>query len=57
VPEWRDVLEVLGGFLAGFSVKWFFVWRSNRTTIQQKGNIVGGSLAGRDVTVNRDTKK
>jgi hypothetical protein len=49
--DWHDVLKFLAGFLAGFSVKWFFVWRSNRTTITQNKNIVGGNLAGRDVNI------
>ena len=45
------------GFAAGFSVKWVLVWRSNRTTIHQSENIVGGNLAGRDVNIRKDRLK
>lgn len=51
MPEWGDVLKFLAGFLTGFSFKWLLVWRSNRTSLRQQGNVVGGSLAGRDVNI------
>jgi hypothetical protein len=49
--DWHDVLKVAAGFLAGFSVKWYMVWRSSRTTTTQNKNVVGGNLAGRDVNI------
>ena len=54
--ELRDVLEILIGALAGYSIKWIFVVRSHRQTITQQGNVVGGNLAGRDVTTGKDRK-
>lgn len=51
MSHWYDILKFLAGFLTGFSLKWFFVWRSNRTTIGQTDNVVGGNLAGRDINI------
>ena len=46
---WQLLLSFLAGFGTGFSVKVVFD-RSRKTAITQKNNIVGGDVAGRDVT-------
>jgi hypothetical protein len=51
MPEWHEILKYLAGFLTGFCFKWVLVWRSNRTTVRQDKNVVGGNMAGRDVNV------
>lgn len=56
MPEWRHILELVASFLAGFTLKWVLVVRSNRTTVRQQGNMVGGNMAGRDVKTGRDSK-
>jgi len=61
VTEFVHAIELIWkfvvGFLAGFTFKWILVWRSNRSTIRQSGNVVGGNLAGRDVNVREDRRK
>jgi hypothetical protein len=61
VPEWSDILKILGGFLAGlgagFSLKVVLVRRGNQVTAVQKGNVVGGNQAGRDVNIGGDRQK
>lgn len=61
VPEWSDVIKVLtgviAGFAGGFSLKATLVKRSNQIITKQKGNIVGGNQAGRDVSIGREPRK
>lgn len=49
--------KFLAGFAAGFTFKSVLVWHSNRTTVRQSGNIVGGNLAGGDVNIRDDRRK
>jgi hypothetical protein len=53
--EWADVWKFLAGFLAGFSVKWILNVRSSRNTVQQHNNVVGGHLAGHNITTESRT--
>lgn len=53
----RDILEIVVSFFAGYSLKWVFVVRTKKQMIQQSGNVVGGNMAGRDVTIRQDDKK
>lgn len=57
VPDWRHIAELVASFFAGFSLKWVLVVRSKRTNIHQQDNVVGGNLAGRDVTIGRKQDK
>ncbi len=55
MPDWHDILKFLAGVLTGFCLKWYFVYRSEKTSIKQSGNVVGGNMAGGDVNI--DTRK
>lgn len=61
MPEWSDIWKVLLGFVvglpAGFYLKVVMVRRSSDIATQQKGNIVGGNQAGRDVKISGDRQK
>lgn len=53
----KTIWQFALGFLAGFTFKAVLVWRSNRRTVRQSGNIVGGNLAGGDVNIREDRQK
>jgi hypothetical protein len=61
MPEWSDIVKILGGliagFVGGFSLKTVLVSRSTLISTQQKGNTVGGNQAGRDVTISGEQRK
>jgi hypothetical protein len=59
VEYWTQILSAILGFAAGFTVRFVydkrqFRVRSEYTGTKQTGNIVGGSMAGRDVKSGND---